>query len=310
MNHRVASNQAMMQARLDADPTDSRAVAFFARSQKIQAYRDRKATESTVQPSVPSDVPERTAMRQRIMDTASRQMMAYQTTHIRGCTSDGCDLAPSDTHEPLLCLFEHDHVSRESKTASVTALRGNARSIEQAKTQVLCLWHHFTKTRAERGDGSVDTRRHLPHRELGQLKLKTGCQHPLHSSMAYAALIPSTTADPLMTGFLHVSHIVRGTTVRGRIRSGNPHQQKLDDVANGIAVIHCGMCHKLYTLCENAMLSDAPYVQHRYSRLLRQYPAFVQHFDQATAGVDWADARKRTRARCVAEAAKRKASRC
>ena len=115
--------------------------------------------------------------------------------------------------------------------------------------------------------------------ELARYKERTGCEHPCHHNMSYATLVPGADVDPLMYGFLEVSHFNRGNEdIRGT---------GLEDVQRGLAEIHCKFCHRLFTLCEDAQMYDTEFTQHQYAQLLKYNPAFVQYFIEKTIGFDW-----------------------
>lgn len=148
----------------------------------------------------------------------------------------------------------------------------------------LCLWHKYLELRVARGvqPNVTECRLEETRIQLARRKEQLGCQHPLHSLMPYAVMIPTATEDPLMYGFLDVSHKVRGKTT-----SKVDYVGLLRDLDDGCAVVHCKFCHRLYTICEYARYMDTPAVQHYYATLLRFFPAFVTHFDETTAGFDW-----------------------
>ncbi len=184
-----------------------------------------------------------------------------------------------------MMLLQYDHREDEEKTDCVSSLFGSAREAEVQKTDCKCAWHHFMHTRVQMGytpDGKYCTNTGLKL-QLRKRKEKTGCQHPLHKGMPYSSLVPSSCDDPLVYGFLDVSHVRLGRTAS----KTHGEAQLLADLDSGAAVIHCKFCHFLYTVCENAMKFSSAKSQYYFSVLLRKLPAFVQHFDESTAGFDW-----------------------
>lgn len=221
-------------------------------------------------------------------DAKSAKTLAFQLEHIRGCSEPGCPLAHPAQHAsftPLLCLFEHDHIDPEEKVDCVTKLTGQLRQDELLKTRVLCLWHHHLRTREQLGHGQIQNPVIHP---LAAYKAEVQCQHPCHASMAHASVVVDLQS-PSALAFLEVSHVNLGSTVQrtssGTMKAGLmlQHLQSVPPTA----VVHCSFCHALYTLCERATLRTAPLVVHQLGQLRLQYPAFVQHFEQMTAGFDW-----------------------
>jgi len=228
------------------------------------------------------------AYKSAIVDFGIRQsteLLDFRQRHATGCSVVGCPLAPSGS-DVILTLLEHDHINRTTKIDSVTQLTGSARVSELAKTRVLCCWHHFAKTRDEHRHMNVSERPCVQLRKLGQRKLDTGCQHPLHSQMPYAQLVP-VSGDPLVVGFLEVSHITRGCESKLNQDPSARASAYSADLISGRAVVHCKFCHRLYSLCEAARLYTTPLTQHQYGLLLRRYPSFVQYFDIAVSDFDW-----------------------
>ncbi len=86
-----------------------------------------------------------------------------------------------------------------------------------------------------------------------------------------------------MYGFLEVSHVHRRS-----VKGTESDRDRLANLVDSTAVVHCRFCHKLYTICEFAKLYDTPMCQDQFAKLLVQAPAFVQHFEQSTQGYDWA----------------------
>lgn len=218
----------------------------------------------------------------------SQAILEFRMEHAKGCSVEGCPLAPPAEGEPpvILSLLEHDHIDRETKVGMVTALNGEARVRELAKTRCVCLWHHFLHTRKQKGYVPAGQRTGTgaapDAKELASWKERVHCQHPLHGSMPYASLVPSVKDDPIMLGFLEVSHVFRGGA-HNRDRA-NEAKRNMDELRSGAAVVHCSFCHALWTLAESAHMADTPFAQHQY-RLLA--PAFVEHFKEKTAGFDW-----------------------
>ena len=229
----------------------------------------------------------------------SEKLLTFQLQTTPGCTYRGCVLGPISrsvaNQTVILALYHHDHIDRMTKISCVTKLLPGDRATELAKTQVLCLWHHFLKTRIDLGlTGDVAT---LLYPELLAEKMRRGCQHPLHCVMPYASMVPRQTDDIKFSGFFHVSHVTRGyehTKLSGKARF----EMLLHHLISSVAVVHCWFCHVLYTSCERAMLHDLPFTQRQYEQLLVQHPAFVQHFHEVTAGFDWKSEKVRLSAKC------------
>lgn len=207
-----------------------------------------------------------------------------------GCSQPGC---PMPEHNGLYCLFENDHVDPKTKTACLAVLTGEARELESKKTRVLCMWHHFLNTRVQMKNRVVQD---LPgsRRGVAQWKENTGCQHPCHKNMPYAPLVPHPDDDPLMHGFLVVSHKLR---VKTQTTKWAPWKQYLIDLDKEDAVIHCVFCHALWTLLEKSCLFPRPaaHSTHEQVEVLRQRcPEFISHFQATTAGFDWAAEKARS----------------
>ncbi len=219
---------------------------------------------------------------------SSADRLSFALANKLGCVEPGCVLS-STGESSFLMLLQHDHRDEEEKIDQVTVLSGVARVLEVAKTDCKCLWHHFVHTRQQRKSAPVCERKGAMQM-LSRRKEEVGCQHPLHGSMIYSSLVPSATDDPLMYGFLDVSHVIRGKTSR---QPGD--RQLLADLDSGTAVVQCKFCHWLYTVCENAKLFFSATSQHHFAVLLRSVPSFVQHFEQTTAGFDWDSYREEQR---------------
>ena len=270
--------ESMMKARVALDPSDERARNFLVKRDRMMSRFDHTAEDR---------IKQRYQAIRLNAHRESHKVLRFQREHIKGCSVVGCVLAPNDK-EPLLSLFEHDHLTRDGKRDSVTRLFGSARVLEQKKTQVLCLWHHVLKTREEHGTVvEAKHRKNIFYRRLGEYKMKVGCQHPLHDSMPYAGMASKTSDDPRFVGFLHVSHITRAP--KGRRKDS--YKSRMNDIQSGLAVVHCAMCHRLYTACEMAKLYDTPVAQFNFKRLSEEAPDFVRHFEDATSGYDWVAAR-------------------
>jgi hypothetical protein len=190
----------------------------------------------------------------------------------------GCPLAWKEGHsqeERLFCPLQCDNIGRDSKERVVSYLKGRgweAMVAEFNQCRVVCVWHHHKRTPADRGDQPADVK--APGRDgaSGLLKLEKmlrGCEHPLHSSMPYHSIVSVMgSLDPSqqlpVMGFLHVSHKKRappGQTANYKLSK----QKKLEDLQSGKAVVHCGFCHHLWTMCEKAQLYGMPYATHRFA---------------------------------------------
>lgn len=206
----------------------------------------------------------------------SEETLAYRLKYSSSCSVEGCPLS-----KPwLLCLVWHDHTP--TKTATTAWRRASDREALLGETKCVCLWHHYMNMRGRRNFKPAVT-------ELSLLKEVTGCQHPLHSKMPFASLVPSAEDDPLMYGFLQVSHRIR--------KCGPQHTPPvlLDQLKCGDAAVHCSFCHAIWSLCENySLYSTAPLTAHEATVLAKDMPEFVANFKYHTAGVDWASMREAT----------------
>lgn len=221
----------------------------------------------------------------------SSSALAFKKSTAVGCVVDECPLHEEvDTSSaPWITLLEYDHRDASEKVAMVSLLHGVEREIEHAKTDTKCLWHHHLHTRHS-GDWKIASK--LPRkfqRQIAAIKESKGCEHPVHKTMEYAALVPSSNDDPLVHGFLHVSHI--RLDVKEVVRPS--YSVKLDHLNAGSAVIHCAFCHRLWTACEHAKIFDTPVSRHHFDLLLKRSPAFVQHFEESTVGIDWSEVKRR-----------------
>jgi len=219
--------------------------------------------------------------------------LAFRLEHATGCSHPGCPLAAD---VDVLRLLQHDHTGEVPKTGNITDLHSEERIVELAKTRCLCLWHHYLHTREDRGDRNAGDAISVSWRVLNQLKLKTGCQHPLHHTMPHAALVPSGINDPLVFTFLDVAHFLRGgehCTLLGSARCAS----HLRDLSEGRALVFCSFCHAMYTVCEMGKLNpEVPFSQYQFTRLKERRPDFVALFEETTRawGIqEWAAERLR-----------------
>lgn len=254
--------------------------------------------------------PERTS---RISRKLSEDLLAFRLEHSPGCSIPGCPLAPSDQEGGvLLGLLEHDHIERHTKRAVVGALTGEARADEVRKTQCLCLWHHFTRTRDQRRFRTTSmlltaVEATPSKRAVALWKELVGCEHPLHAVMPWSTLVPdgSDSESERVYAFMDVSHVVRCREYNGAYHS----IMHMEDLLSEKAVIHCKFCHAMYSLCEKAAISPAPFSTHQYELLKRRHPEFVAHFHESTKGFDWQAEKERMRARAAAGVERRRLSR-
>jgi hypothetical protein len=228
------------------------------------------------------------ASMQAANDRASAEWLAFKVKHVKGCSVPGCDLGPGKIDAVLLCLFDYVRAIPGQPTLAVFTSRGAAREEVAAKTACKCLWHHFSHTASEQNYQPVSRVRDQGPRDIARIKEARGCQHPLHATMPYSALVRGALETPSGVGFLDVSHVTRGRSTR-RLS----HHERIDDLATGAAVVHCKFCHRLYTLCEAANLTSTDFTRQQFELLSSTYPKFVDHFNQATAGFDWAKERDR-----------------
>lgn len=233
----------------------------------------------------------RAAISRRARNNQNSDYLNFKKTHATGCSVEGCALQPSAN--PMISLMDHDHRDPSTKVDNVTRMTGEERAAEVAKTDCTCLWHHFLHTREQKGYQPIGKSRILKpmHQVLLEWKEYTGCEHPLHASMPYATLVPSAAEDPLMYGFLQISHVER--PFRACYKKVERNDQ-LRDLKSGAAVVHCYFCHRLYTMCERSKLTGGLHSASEYATLLRQSPAFIQHFEESTTNVDWVAMRAKT----------------
>jgi len=220
--------------------------------------------------------------------------------HAKGCSVEGCPLesvAFGSAGDLFFTLLEHDHVegfdaASGGKVGEVTHLRGAARSAEVPKTRCLCAWHHFERTARQRGFRTVDKLPNPKQRVLGAWKQRVGCQHPHHSSMKFASMVPDAS-EGVALGFFDVSHKLR-TPLR-HLSESDRLDQYMRDLHSGDAVVMCTFCHLMYTLCEDAMMYTSALTVHQIAILRDRWPAFFQSFAEWTAGFDWDAERLRIR---------------
>ena len=260
---------AQAEARVDAGATDHRLIKFVNNKGRLK-HVDGKAAAALVT----KDANSRTSV----------DRLSFNLRHATGCIVPGCPLSAVCMDPPMICLLEYDHRDKATKFASISQLRGAARAEELQKTDPRCLWHHFIHTREQNRHTPAFNRQNKATRELALRKERTGCQHPEHSSMPYASLVPTAQIDPLVSGFLDVSHVKLGEVKIGALNSSST---KLAHLDSGDAVIHCKFCHRLYTNLERSKLFDTATSQH-HAKVIRQVsPAFVQHFEERTADLNW-----------------------
>ncbi len=210
----------------------------------------------------------------------SKRWLDFRQSNATGCSVPGCVLQ-GPLCLALVPLIEHDHVDDSSKLGEMSHMPLKKRDAELQKTICVCLWHHQLHTRVQNGIKPAVDRPGGARRKLSFRKEQLGCQHPLHSSMVYASLVPAAKDDPLMYGFLHVSHVSVGP------KADHKDSSKIRDLDRGAAVIHCAFCHKLYTVLEYSKL-HARAASRAYEAAMRaKFPEFCAHFDSATAGTDW-----------------------
>lgn len=231
----------------------------------------------------------RTAATNRSMEYNANDALQFRLRYARGCSVAGCPLGPivgGDTpnSQPLLCILEHDHRNPEEKVDGVMMLSGSAREQEVAKTDCKCLWHHAIHTREHTGvQAASEPRSTRTHDtiELRHRRDRTRCEHPLHDSMSYASLVPTSAVDPLVFSFMTVTQI----SCR-RIDTNS--SSRLTELELGQARIFCRFCHAIHRMCGRWKTSNIKGVtSHDYELLLRTTPAFIQCFDDMTSDVDW-----------------------
>lgn len=227
----------------------------------------------------------------------SARRLAIRLAYSRGCIFPGCPLGPSIVNTPILALLEQDHIDPTTKVGSLNEVRVHLVETEAANTQCLCLWHHSLRTRSQRTYHPISKLIELKNPPakiaVALWKEMTHCEYPHHDQMPYASLVPTAEQDPLVFGFMHVSHVKRGRVFERLYHSA----RHLDDLTHGRAVVHCSFCHGLYTACENGTLYQTPYAQYQLEQIRIRFPAFIEYFKAQTAGFDWIAERDRIRRR-------------
>lgn len=269
----------------------------------------------------------------------SADLLTFMSKHVVGCCEAGCPLGASAETKDCDCEFAADHPHRVpvglrvgvqapvfhchlacdhvdpeglvdpamKKVDAVSQLRGEARLLEWLKTRVVCLWHHFLHTRVQMGLQPVSAMPASLFKQWVQLKLEHQCEHPDHGAMPYAGLIPTVAADPLMHGFLERSELLRGQGAPRSISEAQRAERHLQHVNAGEAHVHCSFCHALWTLCEDAQLSEAeyiPYTINQFEKLKQAHPTFVEYQRTVSDGFDFKAQREATSA--AQSAAKKK----
>ena len=205
-----------------------------------------------------------------------------------GCTVASCPLAVGTA--PLFDLIERNHRDRSTKVGCVSLMNGAARQHEMEKVEDLCKYHHFQKTALQVGyrDRPVAPDDSSDSAQLITLKRRSGCWHPMHDQMPYASLL-NLEADPTAVGFLDVSHVHRASGEKRK----RTDEQRMDDLVGCVAEIHCRFCHALWTMLERWKTYDTAFGRDQSAKLQAAHPGFVSHFEDATAGYDWAAERTR-----------------
>jgi hypothetical protein len=288
--------------------TMKRAVA------RIADGTDDKYTKTYVQQGGKTvhETPEAAAEKARLCILRRNQQIAmsrYQTRRalVQGCSIPGCVLNSCS----LLSLIDDDHRDGVEKIASTSQIPLHLLEEEMKKTDPKCKWHHFLHTRkmlrfktAEETTGD--------QKLLMTLKNTGGCSHPCHSRAPYKTLVPNAEADPLVTGFLHVSH------VNPLDKKGKTYKLWLWQLEAGLAAVHCHFCHSMWTVCEWQAVEDtkpeeerSPRVAAEFQELLRLPDglgeAFLAHFREKTSEVDW-NAVRASRSANRSTAAKRRST--
>lgn len=267
------------QTAIDAGTATERQRIFIAKG----AWRTKRHADATASAA---------ALRLAKLQHDERQstsMLQFRLQHSTGCVVDNCPLRS----DAPLCLLEQDHRDPRDKVDQIARLKGGARLNEVGKTDCKCLWHHFLHTREDRNFQPVDSQRCLQMRDLGRLKETAGCQHPCHSGMPYASLVPPATDDPRMYAFLEVAHHRVGTH-GGRSKTHSIRVRRyMEDLGAGIASIYCAFCHAIYTVCEKAKMCRSPMIQFQFKQIEQMFPAMVEFFHHQTHGVNWVAEREK-----------------
>lgn len=244
--------------------------------------------------------------------------LTFNRAHIRGCATAGCvfqsvlqtspcpcgrspahtrrDFSKMTANSIFIRFFEYDHrdpASKEHVVSQMTEGTPKTRALkikEYMKTDVLCVLHHMAHTTGtERTLADAIAKRPPEERAAVQaymsVRLDTGCQHPAHKGMPYAAMIDAEVKKRSLLGvkMLERSCMQRGTAAEpmktsGEWASADLHLTELgfdqagkrDPKIVPSAWVHCKFCHIAFTVCEGAScFPDSPYIQ------VRQYKSCV-----------------------------------
>lgn len=269
--HKQNANIERAKQRMNEGASDIRTLNFVTRKGRRRHKTKRE-----------SQLAQERATRE-YLERKSKSWLDFKEKNANRCSEKGCVIG-STPETTFACFLDFDHVDPSTKVERLAVLKGATREAELPKTVVRCLWHHFLHTRDDRRYAPVSERRGFAAPALGTLKEKRGCQHPLHSTMPYAAMIPSADRDLLVVGFFGVTRL---RLVHKSGRTVSYHGNLLNAIEAEEAVIHCNFCHKLYRLCGNAQIHETSTTRQQFLHLKKYHPAFVEHFEKQTAGYNW-----------------------
>lgn len=183
------------------------------------------------------------------------------------------------------CDTPCDHVL--CKVDNPSHLHGEELERELLKCRTVCKYHHHLATREQRHERPA-VEHEGAQMVLALTKEYTGCMHPEHANMPWGSMVPTAEVDPLIHGFLQRSCVFRGTASEVRLNQEARCTLHLHHLQTGQAVVHCQLCHELYTALEQAAIWHTPLTLRQREQAKRLYPGFVAHFDDITKDVDWA----------------------
>jgi len=274
----------------DTPPTQRRRIRMQPRS-AIRAYHRHHGDEEVAAASA-------RASHAAAVQRQSASRLAFHAANTKGCAVDGCALAPGASQLLPAGLFVYARRDGHGKTGVSWSLDEAKQQAALAEMDCLCLWHFFVRGREQqqRSDEEKEEEGNAPSSSRSQpssatsrlstLKAATvACQHPVHAFMPYATLVLSPAGED--AGFFAAALCRQPGGLPRRI-GGETVAVRLRELEAGTARFECKFCRQLTTMCERAKMHDTVNCQAQFQLLLRLAPAFVQHFEEATADVDWA----------------------
>jgi len=240
--------------------------------------------------------------------------LAFNEKHLTGCAEKDCVFAagkkvkcdcgvgpshtrrlPNETAMPNgarvpYCWLQCDHVDPATKMNDVGSdefwpkVHQADKVREYKKCQVLCLYHHYLKTKEEQQWAEDPT-------DLRSIAYKGhragGCKMTSHAAGPFAEMVSSGEWM-----FNERSMLQRGNqdTADERDSSdGARHGRRVQAVLDGLAVIHCKFCHEAYTRLENHRLFPDTRTGPAHEDQLTKVPSFFNglHHDLHTAYDGW-----------------------